>query len=133
MSAWTEMKVLRVPCSALGIEEDIWSFCEAREKKRVKAFTRGRGPTPDFPYFAPAPTEGAFLDYVLYESVTEQRGGFGRCRLPDAAEREQYLPAFVRYFPALDPERVHYVHFVFYDGSEAPDYYDLEEDPPGDE
>lgn len=126
MSAWTEVFALRVPCEAIGIEGDAWDFCDAHEEE--PAFDRGEVPGSRFPYFAPSPTLGAYLDLVLRERVTGKRNSFGRCRAMTPQEEKQYLPLFRQYFPSLEAERIHHVHYCFYDGCEAPDYYAIEED-----
>ena len=122
MSAWMEVHSLRVPCSELGIDGDAWDFCQAHENETE--FDWGEYPDWNFPHFAAAPTEGDFLDLVLSEEVTDRYGSWGSTREPDAEEREKYLPVFTQYFPQLDTSRIRHVHYVYYDGTEAPDYYE---------
>lgn len=122
MSAWMEVKALRAPADSLGFAGDLWELCEANET--LPEFDPGEDPERPLPHFQPAPTLGEFLDYVLYESVTEKRGGFGKTRALKETEKKKYLPLFIKFFPDIDTEKIRYVHYVFYDGCEAPDYYD---------
>ena len=114
MSARIQMSVLRVPCEKLGIE-DPWTFSEAH-----KAFFPDWG---RYPHFAVAPTVRPFIDYILREHITDEPS-FGKTRSLTAAERRKYEPAFQSLFPDIDMRNVRFVVFCWYDGCEAPDYYE---------
>ena len=113
MSARIRMKVLRIPCEKIGIE-DPWAFAEAHE-----AFFPAWEP---YPHFAVAPTVRPFIDYVLQEHVSDALS-FGKTRRLTAAERRRYRPAFRALFPNIDMHDVRFVVFCWYSGCETPDYY----------
>lgn len=122
MSAWIEITALRVPCESVGISGDAWDFCGMHEG--LPEFDRGEYPYQHFPRFEPSPTVGNYLDYELSETVAAEGPGFGHCRELSSGEKADYLPVFYKYFPNLDGSKVHYVKYCFYDGCEAPDYYE---------
>ena len=124
MSAWMEVTCLRVPLEALGFAGDLWEFCDEHEEE--PAFDRGEAPDWKYPFLEPAPTLREFLDLVLSENVTEKRGGFGRTRALTEREKKKYIPVFLKYFPDMDTGKLRYVHYAWYDGCEAPDYYEEE-------
>lgn len=114
MSARIKMSVLRVPCERVGVD-DPWAFAEAHG-----AFFPDLGA---YPHFAVAPTVRPFIDYVLREHVTDGPS-YGKTRGLTAAEQCKYEPAFRALFPAVDMRDVRFVEFCWYDGCEAPDYYE---------
>lgn len=70
-----------------------------------------------------------FVDFVLdYEYGCD--GEYGKVRELYPAEKAKYLPIFQKLFPELDNlDDVRLVEFCWYNGCEAPDYYDLKDDP----
>lgn len=114
MSARIEMRVLRVPCEKVGVA-DPWAYSEEHED-----LFPAWGP---YPHFAAAPTVRPFIDYVLMERLSSKES-YGKTRALTPGERKRYEPAFRRLFPDLDMEDVRYVEFCWYDGCEAPDYYE---------
>lgn len=122
MSARVEVKALRVPCDIVGIT-DAWQFCE--DHSNEEEFDMGTYPDFKFPYFHPGlVAERTYLDYVLSERPVGDRMYFTRSRSLTPSEKKTYLPVFKRYFPDLDPNAVRYVHYLYYDGADAPDAYD---------
>ena len=116
MSARIKACVLRVPVEKVGVE-DAWAFSEAHEE-----FFPAWDP---YPHFAVAPTVRGFIDYVLSERVSREMS-YGRTRGLTRAERRKYEPAFRALFPQINMDDVRFVEFCWYDGCEAPDYYEGE-------
>lgn len=114
MSARTKMCVLRVPCEKVGVK-DPWAFSEAHEELFP--------PWGPYPHFAVAPTVRPFIDYVLREHITDELS-YGKTRGLTPAEKRKYAPALCRLFPDIDLRDVRFVEFCWYDGCEAPDYYE---------
>ena len=114
MSARLYKKVLRLPCECVGVE-DPWAFSDAHGELF--------GWTDPLPHFEVAPTVRGFFDYVLFEQVS-RRDSFGRTRRLTRFERRKYAPVFQRLFPGVDMHDVRFVRFCWYDGCEAPDYYE---------
>ena len=78
--------------------------------------------------FQLAPTREQFIDYVLdYEYDCD--GDYGKVRELYDSEKEKFRPIFQQLDPDLNMDYVHLVEFCWYNGCEAPDYYDPQEDP----
>ena len=114
MSARIKMCVLRLPCDRVGIE-DPWAFSEAH-----KTFFPAFYP---YPHFAVAPTVRGFIDYVLSERLSREES-YGKTRGLTPAERRKYTPVIRELFPRVNMDDVRFVEFCWYDGCEAPDYYE---------
>ena len=114
MSARIKKCVLRVPCERVGVE-DPWAFSEEHEK-----FFPAWGP---YPHFSVAPTVRPFIDFVLSERLSQEES-YGKTRGLTPAERKKYEPSFRTLFPGIDMRDVRFVEFCWYDGCEAPDYYE---------
>ena len=114
MSARIHKTVLRIPCERVGVE-DPWQFADEHED-----LFRWEGPLPRFQV---APTVRPFIDYVLKERVSREES-FGRTRGLTPAELRKYTPAFRALFPRIHMADVRLVDFCWYDGCEAPDYYE---------
>lgn len=73
--------------------------------------------------FQLAPTEKLFFDYVLdYEY--DAYGEYGKTRALTDNEKRKYLPVFQKIDPSINMNYVRLVEFCWYNGTEAPDYYD---------
>ena len=118
MSARIKMSVLRVPCECVGID-DPWAFSEEHEE-----FFPAGGPCP---HFAVSPTVRGFIDYVLSERICREES-YGKTRGLTPAEQRKYAPALRALFPQINMEDVRFVEFCWYDGCEAPDYYEGNQD-----
>ena len=116
MSARIKKCVLRVPCERVGIR-DAWAFADAHPE-----LFRWDGPCPRFTV---APTQRGFFDCVLHEWITDELS-CGKSRGLTEAERRKYGPLFRARFPDIRMEDVRFVEFCWYDGCEAPDYYEGE-------
>ena len=78
--------------------------------------------------FQLSPTCEPFIDYVLdYEWDCE--GEYGKVRELYDSEKEKFRPIFQQLDPEIDMNYVRLVEFCWYNGSEAPSYYDLTKDP----
>jgi hypothetical protein len=79
--------------------------------------------------FQPAPTESSFVDYVLISEYGVDCGEWGKTRALTENEQNKYRPIFQQIFPDIDMNQVRLVEYCWYNGSEAPDYYDEVYDP----
>ena len=113
-SARIKKCVLRVPCEKVGVD-DPWVFAEAHEDD----FPPGGA----CPRFAVAPTTRGLIDYVLSERLSWGES-YGKTRGLTPAERRKYEPAFRKLFPEINMCDVRFVEFRWYDGCEAPNYYE---------
>lgn len=78
--------------------------------------------------FQLAPTEEPFIDYVLdYEYDCD--GEYGKVRELYDSEKEKFRPVFQKIDPDINMDYVRLVEFCWYNGCEAPNYYDPQEDP----
>ena len=64
-----------------------------------------------------------YLSYVLFHSYGEESGEFGRNRPLTPAEQEKYKAIFEKIIPGLDPTKLKYVDYCYYNASESPDFY----------
>jgi hypothetical protein len=75
-----------------------------------------------------APTKEAFIDYVL-DREWDCDGDYGKVRELYDSEKEKFRPIFQQLDPDINMDYVRLVEFCWYNGSEAPSYYDPTEDP----
>lgn len=78
--------------------------------------------------FETAPTEEEFIDYVLYHTYGEECGDFGFVRELTEKELEKYIPIFQQIYPEVTKDNLRYVDYCFYNCSEAPDYWEIDEE-----
>lgn len=116
MSDYCRNKVVRLKASEdrLGVK-DIWDLAT----KYPDLFTLSRDKK-----FEISPTESNFVDYVLYSSYGEECGDFGRTRRLSEKEVEKYIQIFKQICPDVKAEDLRYVDYCWYNGCEAPDYFD---------
>lgn len=114
MSTYVKEKVLRYP-----MDGDL----EALEEKYRDVFGYNKPGK-----FQIAPTEGSFVDYVL-DSEQDADGEYGKTRALSEKEQTKYLAMWREIIPDIDMSRVRLVEFCWYNGTEAPDYYDETDDP----
>ena len=129
MSCYCKMKVLRIPYepSAWGWknfdpQEDSWEYVEKHFSEDVFYPYRRKLHT-----FTFAPTRREFVDYIL-EYDGDSDGEYGKVRELYPIESEKYLDTF-RHLGTIDMEKVRLVEFCWYNATEAPDYYDIKDDP----
>ena len=82
----------------------------------------------DVGMFEIAPTEEAFIDYVLFHSYGEECDDWGRTRELTEKELSRYIPIFQQILPTVRKEQLRYVDYCFYNCTEAPDYFDEQDD-----
>lgn len=114
MSDYCREKVLRYP-----VNEDPWDI----EMKYSNLFATYKG----LPSFQVAPTDSGFIDYVLESDYGCDSGDWGRNRALSENEKVKYLPIFQQIFPDINMNHVRLVEYCWYNCSEAPDYYDEED------
>ena len=78
--------------------------------------------------FQMSPTCEPFIDYVL-EYEYDCDGDYGKVRELYDSEKEKFRPVFQKIDPDINMDYVRLVEFCWYNGCEAPDYYDPQEDP----
>ena len=78
--------------------------------------------------FQLAPTEEEFIDYVL-DREWDCDGDYGKVRDLYESEKEKFKPIFQQLDPEINTDYVRLVEFCWYNGSEAPDYYEITDDP----
>ena len=112
MSTYVREKVLRVPmnCEYYGMEE-----IEERYRDLFSYGTVGK--------FQIAPTVSNFIDYVL-DKEWDANGEWGKTRALYTQEQDKYRPIWQQILPDIDMSKVRLVEFCWYNGCEAPDYYD---------
>lgn len=121
MSTYVREKVLRIPFEKLNIElseEEKNNLDRSIEQRFSSIFdyeTVGK--------FQISPTATLFIDLVL---VCERDiyGEYGRTRSLTEQEKIKYLPKFQQISSDVSMDDVRLVEFCWYNGSEAPDYYD---------
>lgn len=131
MSTYVKEKVLRIPIDKLNfdliknkvkakfpdddIEDDLESYLE---EAFPDLFNYGKVSKFQF-----APTRGNYLDYLLYKEW-DAEGNYGKTRALSENEKIKYLPVFQKIDPTINMDLVRVVEFCWYNGCEAPDYYD---------
>ena len=129
MSTYVREKVLRIPFEQckdhfrfldLLNEEDGYNVISIHKPELF-----GWG---DIGKFQFAPTDTTFVDYVLdYEYDCD--GEYGKTRALYPSEQVKYHNKFLEIFDFIDMTQVRLVEFCWYNGTEAPDYYDETRDP----
>ena len=129
MSCYCKMKVLRIPYEPkawgwkdLDPGEDSWEYVEKHFSEDVFD-PYGR----KLHTFTFAPTESAFVDYIL-EYDGDSDGEYGKVRELYNSEKDRYRGIFQQ-LGTIDMDKVRLVEFCWYTATEAPDYYDIESDP----
>lgn len=126
MSTYVREKVLRIPLEKLNIqftEDELDDIGWAVEKKFPELFRYARTGM-----FQIAPTITDYIDYVLdYEYDAD--GEYGKTRALYECEKDKYRPIFQKLDPNVMMNNVRLVEFCWYNGCEAPDYYDEVKDP----
>lgn len=129
MSCYCKMKVLRIPYEPqawgwrdLDPNEDSWEYVEKHFSEDVFD-PYGR----KLHTFTFAPTERRFVDYLL-EYDGDSDGEYGKVRELYNSEEDRYRYIFQQ-LGTIDMNKVRLVEFCWYNATEAPDYYDIEDDP----
>lgn len=129
MSTYVREKVLRIPMDKLDLTE-IRAKCAAVDPDYEDDFVYYlEFVFPEmFHYgrrymFQLAPTESQFIDYVL-DYKYDADGEFGKTRALYDSEKEKYLYQFQKLDPNVNMDHVRLVEYCYWNGCEAPDYYD---------
>ena len=135
MSTYVREKVLRIPQDKINFENIINELERKYSEENVRddlSFFLEAGMPDIFGYgdknkFQMSPTCEPFIDYVLdYEYDCE--GDYGKVRKLYDSEKEKFRPVFQKIDPDINMDYVHLVEFCWYNGCEAPSYYDPQED-----
>lgn len=135
MSTYVREKVLRIPVKCIKLdyikniiaekypneeyEDDFSWYLESALPEVFDYATIGK--------FQLAPTKERYIDYVLdYEY--DAYGEYSKTRALSENEKAKYLPTFQKIDPDINMNYVRLVEFCWCNGSEAPDYYDDEND-----
>ena len=128
MSDYCRMKVLRVPfeeCN-LGDPADYTDIgYDLYEKLGGEIYYWGGKHEGKFDL---APTRKLFIDLVLEYEYDAGYGEWGKVRELYDSEKLKYIEVFRRLNPDINMNKVKLVEFCWYNSSEAPDYYDPEDD-----
>lgn len=128
MSDYRQEKVLRIPWSMLHVEgapdfDDGCELLEFLEEKFPDSFGYH-----DVGKFQLSPTYDWFIDFVL-DVKRNVDGDWGRVRELYPKEKAKYQPVFRKIDSNVNMDAVRLVEYCWYDGCEAPDYYDPMDDP----
>jgi hypothetical protein len=135
MSTYVREKVLRIPMERINMDyiKNIIAQKYPNEDHEDDFSWYLESVFPDiFDYrtvnkFQIAPTEESYIDYVL-EYELDADGEYGKTRALYESEKVKYMPAFQKIDPNINMDFVRLVEFCWYNGCEAPDYYDDEKD-----
>ena len=136
MSTYVREKVLRSPQDKINLENIINELERKYSNKNVRddlSFFLEAAMADMFGYgdkdkFQMSPTCEPFIDYVL-EYEYDCDGEYGKVRELYESEKEKFRPVFQKIDPDINMDYVRLVEFCWYNGCEAPDYYDPQEDP----
>lgn len=136
MSTYVREKVLRIPMDKVDFSF-IRSFMEAKFPNKeldddFDFYLESAFPElfeyAEIGKFQMSPTCTPYLDYVL-EYEWDAGGEYGKTRALSEREKAKYLPVFQKVDPNINMDWVRLVEFCWYNGSEAPSYYDHMNDP----
>lgn len=131
MSTYVKQKVLRIPMEYVDMsyikntiaqkypnedcEDDFEGYLSSTFPDIFEYCTRKK--------FQISPTEEKFIDYVLdYEYDAD--GDYGKTRELYDSEKLKYQSIFQQIDPNINMDYVRLVEFCWYNGTDAPDYYD---------
>lgn len=72
--------------------------------------------------------EDDYLDYVIESKIDDNGGDWGKSRYLTENEANKYLVLFSEIYPDVKRDDLRAVEFCWYDCSEAPLYYDVDEE-----
>ena len=131
MSDYVRNKTVMYPidCNELGIE-DAWDL----EEKIPDALKNNWDHKyPHFEIEAMVDYAGNgdcnyYLSYVLASTYGEESGDFGRNRTLSLTEQVKYKEIFEQVIPNVDPSKLKYVDYCYYNCCESEDYYIKEDE-----
>lgn len=121
MSTYVREKVLRVPLDRLNLvftEDEMDDLAWSIEQRFPDIFsyaTEGK--------FQSSPTKTPYIDFLL-EHEYDACGEYGKTRALTDREKEKYATVFRQIDPNVNMGDVRLVEFCWYNGCEAPDYYE---------
>lgn len=123
MSTYVREKVLRIPFEKMGLNPDEYDDVGMElEEQFAGLFDYGKVGKFQF-----APTDTWYIDYVL-DHEWDADGEYGKTRALTEKEKTAFDPVFRNIYPDVNMDDVRLVEFCWYNGTEAPDYYDEEND-----
>lgn len=69
-----------------------------------------------------------YVSLELYSNYGDDAADFGRSRFLTEKEQEKYAPLFSQIIPDLDPSKLKYVEFCYYNCCSCQDYYIAEDE-----
>lgn len=135
MSTYVREKVLRIPFEKLFKRCSISDWFTSDDLDDMSWLLEKKFPN-EFEYatvgkFQTSPAEDEYIDFVIEYESDSCCGDFGKVRDLYDTEKENFLPVFQHLNPYLTLENmgdVKVVEFCWYNCSEAPNYYDAEDD-----
>lgn len=126
MSCYVREKVLRIPFDKLHKDwfANTFDLTDPDWKDQLMNHNLFSFWYKDGDYFQISPTETFFIDYVIERDGDAYDGDWGKFRNLTAREQEKYHLTFQQIDPHIDMNDVHLVEYCWYNGTEAPDYYD---------
>lgn len=123
MSTYVREKVLRIPFEKMGLNPDEYDDVGMElEEQFAGLFDYGKVGKFQF-----APTDTWYIDYVLdYEWDAD--GEYGKTRALTEREKDAFDSVFRNVYHDVNMDDVRLVEFCWYNSTEAPDYYDEEND-----
>ena len=123
MSTYVREKVLRIPFEKMGLNPDEYDDVGMElEEQFAGLFDYGKVGKFQF-----APTDTWYIDYVLdYEWDAD--GEYGQTRALTEREKDAFDSVFRNIYHDVNMDDVRLVEFCWYNSTEAPDYYDKEND-----
>ena len=136
MSTYVREKVLRIPRDKINLENIIneleRKYSDENVRDDLSFFLEAAMPDifgyGDKDKFQMSPTCEPFVDYVL-EHEYDCDGDYGKVRELYESEKEKFRPVFQKIDPDINMDYVRLVEFCWYNGCDAPNYYDPQEDP----
>ena len=119
MSDYCKEKVLRVPLDKYGFTFAIDFEQDLEKRDRLKYLSYGGVNS-----FQIAPTKRLFLDLLLDYDYEVNCGEYGRTRALYDSEKLKYAIPFNSMLPGINMDDVRLVEFCWYNCTEAPDYYE---------
>lgn len=131
MSDYVHNKSIMYPidCTTLGIK-DAWDL----EEKLPEALkNHWDNKYPHFEIEAMVDYDGNgdcnyYLSLVLDSTYGRESGDFGRNRTLSPTEQEKYKKIFEQVIPNVDPSKLKYVDYCYYNCCESEDYYIKEDE-----
>ena len=123
MSDYCKEKVLRVPLDKYGFvcAKEYEDYLKDRDILQYLQYG-------EVDAFQIAPTERLFLDLVLEYNYGSEYNEYGRTRALSDKEKFKYNTVFKTMLSNINMDDVRLVEFCWYNCSEAPNYYDEEND-----